>query len=445
MNALRPARAERLRPTSRPGGFTLVELLVVMGIITILAALLIPVIITAMAGSERVNCIANLRQMGQAFMNYYKDYDFRMVPCGNEEDQLSNKVPFLEPPTDLTSAQEIKGDGPFWYGLLAPYVNPAATIHNAIASYKKRTGDTLDPKGYYLHTELAKICMLYKCPAKKQSDIGYGYNYCAPFGESRIYPRVKFPEEYPQNCYLSEIAPLVSGNTNVLRKAFIPKEFCWPYFKGSVDPYSADAWYRNFPCYQRGEPAPVPILWYNQSVHFSVITNPGNQIAVCDTGLVLNDPDDDGVYHPPTEWQEHSSGQAACNWTGYVRFPISEDYVSRIGPFSYIIPFTNPKPTPYYEWHTDDPDGIINGAMNRAWRPVPRHNEKTVCLFFDGGVSPVDIDKIVNYQWGDRECIYDNKPSRRPPTPKWEAPVSNPLPARDLTDPTSPDWGTVIP
>jgi len=427
------------RPLYR--GFTLVELLVVVGIITILTTLMVPILLIAIDQSHRAACIGHLRQVGQAFVGYYKDYDQWMVCCGNEEGQLTNRVPFIEPPVDLAAASAIVGDGPFWYGLLAPYVNPAATVANAIASYRRRTGSTVDPTGYALHDELARLCMLYQCPSKKQSHIGYGYNYCAPFGESRIYPRLEFPDEYPQDCYLSEIPPLVGDDA--LRAAFVPKEFCWPYSKGNQ--WLRPAWYRNFPCYQGGEPAPVPILWYSQSAHFSVITGPARQIAVCDTGLVINDPDPAGVRHPPSEWLEHSSGQAAVNWTGYVRFPICQDYVSRIGPFSLIYPFGSPKPTPYYEWYTDDPDGVVNGAMNRAWRPVPRHNSKTCCLFFDGSVATPDVERIVSYEWGERECLFDNTPSQKPPAAKWPEPPGNPLPARDVSDPNSPDWGTIIP
>jgi len=48
-------------------GFTLMELLVVVAIITILAALLLPVVARAKAQAQRVQCVNNLHQTGIQF------------------------------------------------------------------------------------------------------------------------------------------------------------------------------------------------------------------------------------------------------------------------------------------------------------------------------------------------------------------------------------------
>jgi prepilin-type N-terminal cleavage/methylation domain-containing protein len=55
--------------------FTLIELMVVISIIAILAALLFPVFARAKESAKKTACISNLRQIGDAIVMYETDYD----------------------------------------------------------------------------------------------------------------------------------------------------------------------------------------------------------------------------------------------------------------------------------------------------------------------------------------------------------------------------------
>src|SRR3954463_3385584 len=99
----------------RPRGFSLIELMVVIGIIAVMIGLLMPAIIRARESARQVQCATQLRQLGQALANYAAHFQ------GHLPSWSGWHIAGGGPGGDGTGEDEA---GPGWTEQLAPYYVP---------------------------------------------------------------------------------------------------------------------------------------------------------------------------------------------------------------------------------------------------------------------------------------------------------------------------------
>jgi prepilin-type N-terminal cleavage/methylation domain-containing protein/prepilin-type processing-associated H-X9-DG protein len=95
----------------RRRAFTLIELLVVIAIISILAAILFPVLAQTRAAARKTSCTSNLHQLAMGFTQYFQDYD---------ETFPANGVTHVESVDDVHR---------LWFNQIQPYVKDNGVLH----------------------------------------------------------------------------------------------------------------------------------------------------------------------------------------------------------------------------------------------------------------------------------------------------------------------------
>jgi prepilin-type N-terminal cleavage/methylation domain-containing protein len=149
---------EKPSASRRYAAFTLIEILVVLAIITILAAILFPAFSRARENARRTSCISNLKQIGLTIALYRTDNDgynprHRLCP-----DTPNDPFCIAVNPTVVTGPNEV------WWAPYDVYSAPDAT--SLSNTFKEG-----------LLMPYTRNSQIFKCPSATQWQVGYAMSF----------------------------------------------------------------------------------------------------------------------------------------------------------------------------------------------------------------------------------------------------------------------------
>ena len=152
-----------------PTAFTLIEMLVVIAIIAILAAMLLPALANAKRKAQQVNCLSNLRQWGLSIQLYSPDNNDSLPRDGSNDGGQYAPATVTGTYPDLVNNKGGNPEDPAaWFNLLPPLFN-----ERPLATYSLQPGGNVlnkfPPFNFTPPTGYLAASKIWECPGSSMS------------------------------------------------------------------------------------------------------------------------------------------------------------------------------------------------------------------------------------------------------------------------------------
>jgi prepilin-type N-terminal cleavage/methylation domain-containing protein/prepilin-type processing-associated H-X9-DG protein len=276
-------------------GFTLVELLVVIGIIALLISILLPALNKARAQAQLVQCASNMKQLGQAMVNYCTSNNGSYPQWSAGQTSVSEGGTYMGPP--------------YWDSLLYPYLYSKPVLYNYVKGQAPVVKDNLG----FLNQTTVFLCPSIDPANFVQGSLPYNtwrsYSMNSELGGMQIYvpPSTAYPNGV--NNYNDTVpVPPKMGSVRHSSQVMAFAELSVAYPLGSADsangaapdgvflrPINNDGAYTTFPgqnnppltqCYAFGEDKEYPVHEVKYFGGQSITTNPWDETIRQQMGYV---------------------------------------------------------------------------------------------------------------------------------------------------------------